>query len=293
MRIYLVPEGSSTIAGLIEKFGSGPNVLLSFIRANADFRNFLHTYRSRLGKVMLDSGAFSEMEGTAKVDLDSYLDYLKGCGALFDHCINLDVEPDNYDVRMWNLAKLKKAGLDVLPVVHDPYAGEVDQLYDMGYRYLLLGSSWGNDTKQLDFIFNRYHQSGRYPGIRFHKLGTAIYDGLCAYPYYSSDSANFIKIGAFGEILYWNDHRESEKNGDHTDRIYFGGYEKPKAVRGQAYYEYAFLGQLEDFLWKTFEYRLTDLEGPSGAAKRWQVNGKYLLDLQERLTRRFQGEGAE
>jgi hypothetical protein len=148
-----------------------------------------------------------------------------------------------------------------------------------------LGSSWGKDRKQLDFIFNRYFYSGRYPGIRFHKLGTAGYDGLCDYPYYSSDSANFIKIGAFGEIFFWNEGREPDENGDQTDRIYFGGYERPKSIKAPVYYEYPFLGQLEDYLWKTFEYRLSDLEGPSGSVRRWQVNGKYLLDLQDRMTR--------
>jgi hypothetical protein len=285
MRIYLVPEGSSTIADLIARFDPRPNVLLSFLRVNADFRNFLHTHRPKLGKIMLDSGAYSEMAGTKKVDLSTYHSYLNGCGTLFDYCINLDVEPDHYDVRMWNLAKLRQTGLDILPVVHDPYAGEIDQLYDMGYRYLLLGSSWGNDRKQLDFIFSRYHSSGKYPGILFHKLGTASYDGLCSYPYYSSDSANFIKIGALGEVLFWNEHREPDEIGDLTDRVYFGGYQKPKSAKGPAYHEYPHLGHLEDWLWTTFEYKLSDIEGPSGAVRRWIVNGKYILDLQDRMTK--------
>jgi len=29
--------------------------------------------------------------------------YLDGCRSLFNYCINLDIEPENYDVRMWNL----------------------------------------------------------------------------------------------------------------------------------------------------------------------------------------------
>jgi len=62
--------------------------------------------------------------------------------------------------------------MDVLPVIHDPYAGEIDQLYDMDtgtFYWLLLGK----DTKQLDFIFNRYHHSRKYRDL-FHKLGTAL-----------------------------------------------------------------------------------------------------------------------
>jgi hypothetical protein len=285
MKIFLVPPGSEIIVDLIKRFNPTPNVLLSFVRVNAYFRNVLHTHRQKIGKVMLDSGAFSEMEGTTKVDLDSYLVYLKGCATLFDYCINLDVEPENYDVRMWNLAKLRQAALDVLPVVHDPYAGEIDELYDMGYRYILLGSSWGNDRKQLDFIFNRYHYSGKYPGILFHKLGTASYNGLIDYPYYSSDSANFVKVGGMGVILFWNEGRDPEPNGDHTDEVYFGGYQVPTSPKCPAYYDYRFLGQLEDYLWKTFGYRITDILGPSGAGQRWIVNGKYLLDLQERMTK--------
>ena len=48
--------------------------------------------------------------------------------------------------------------------------------------------------------------------------------------------------------------------------------------------DYPFLGEFEDYLWRTFEYRLSDIEGPSGATKRWIVNGKFVLDLEERMT---------
>ena len=44
---------------------------------------------------------------------------------------------------MWNLLKLRKVCPNILPVVHDPYSGEIDQLYDDGYHYILIGSSDG------------------------------------------------------------------------------------------------------------------------------------------------------
>jgi len=284
MLIYLVVNGINTIVELNKRFGVKPHYLTSFIRVGLDFSHYLHTHRHRIGKIMLDSGAYSEMVGTAIADFDSYLAYLKPCSPFFNYCINLDKDPENYDVRMWNLAKLKSEGLDVLPCVHDPYAGEIDQLYDMGYSYILLGSSWGKDRKQLDFIFNRYYYSGKYPGIKLHKLGTATYNGLYDYPYYSSDSATFVHIGGMGEVLYWNEHREPKPNGDQTDLVYFGGFQTNRSKRSPDWYNYSYIGEFEDYVWKTFEYRLSDLEGPEGAVKRWIVNGKYTLDLQELMT---------
>ena len=289
MHIYLVLpwNGIRTAKELIERFDARPNMLLSYARAGNEFGLYLRTYRRQLGKIMLDSGAFSEMAGTQKIDLESYINYLVPCHDLFDYCVNLDVEPEKYDVRMWNLAKLKRAGLDVLPVVHDPYAGEIDELYDMGHHYLLLGSSWGSDRKQLDFIFGRNVQSGKYPGIKFHKLGTATYKGLCEYPYYSSDSAGFVLQGGYGDVLFWNEHREPNPNGDCTDWIYFGGRKESPSSRSEKYADYPYLGQLEDYLWRTFEYGLSDLEGSLGAVKRWIVNGKYTLDLEKRMTEKY------
>lgn len=288
MNFYLVPPDIGIIREVIQRFDPTPYILLSFVRVGQDFGHFLYTYRSKLGKIMIDSGAYSEMQGTLSVDLDTYLAYVEPCGHLFDYCVNLDVEPQNYDVRMWNLAKLKRVCSNVLPVVHDPYAGEIDQLYDMGHHYILLGSTWGNDRKQLDFIFNRYVYSGRFPNIRFHKLGTTTYVGLCEYPYYSCDSAAFIKVGGFGNIFFWNENREPDDNGDCTDLIYFGGRDLPESKRCPIYYNYRHIGQLEDYLWKVFEYRISDIEGSPGATGRWIVNAKYMLDLQERITRLHQ-----
>jgi len=285
MKLYLVPPGIGIIAELIKRFDPKPNVLLSYARVSHDFGNFIHTYRPKLGKLMLDSGAYSEMKDTMKIDLGSYTAFLKGAGHLFDYTINLDVEPENYDVRMWNLAKLRKVCPNILPVVHDPYSGEIDQLFGDGYHYILIGSSDGRNRAQQDFIFDRYVYSNRFPGLRLHKLGTTSYNTFSEYPYYSGDSTSFVAAGGVGQVMYWNEHREPDLNGNHTDTIYFGGYDFEDTGHCQVYYNYPYIAKFEDYIWKTFEYRLPDLEGPPGAMKRWVVNGKYTLDLQERLTR--------
>ena len=285
MEFFLVPPGIGIISELIRRFDVKPNVLLSYARVGQDFGNFIHGNRPRLGDLMVDSGAYSEMKDTLKINLDQYTAFLKGAGHLFDYTINLDVEPENYDRRMWNLLKLRKVCPNILPVVHDPYSGEIDQLYDDGYHYILIGSSDGRNRAQQDFIFNRYVYSNRFPGLRLHKLGTTSYNTFSEYPYYSGDSTSFVQAGGFGQVMYWNNDREPDDNGNCTDVIYFGGYEFQDTNRCQVYYNYRFINQYEDYLWHTFEFRLTDLLGPSGATNRWIVNGKYTLDLEKRLTR--------
>lgn len=285
MIIYFVKPDFRILSESIERFKCVLHVLLSFAHVDRSFSTYLHAYRKKIGRIMADSGAYTEMEGGRVIDLNSYISWLRVVRPLFDFCINLDVEPDNYNVRMWNLAKIEEAGIDALPVVHDPYAGEIDQLYDMGYTYILIGSTWGNDRKQLDFIFNRYYYSGRYPEIRFHKLGSALYSTLAGYPFFSSDSATYAHDAGFGNVLFWNDHREPDSDGDRTDTIYFGGQERAMLNDEHIYYEYPYLGEFEDYLWKTFEYRLTDLLGSEESIERRIVIVKYTLDLQERMTR--------
>ena len=284
MKIYLVPNSIIIVTEIADRFQCRPDVLLSYVYRGPHFTHFLRLYRHKIEGLMLDSGAYSQMAGTTMVNLGAYVAFLKSCGHLFDYCINLDTDPENYDIRNWNLARLKKEGFNVLPVIHDPYAGEIDQLYDKGYRYILIGSSHGNDRKQLDFIFNRYFYGGKFPDVKFHKLGTATYATLFEYPFYSSDSATFAHVGALGDVLFWNEYREPNPNGDRTDFIYFGG-RSGVACKGKDYQHYPYIHQFEDYLWKTFEYSLGDLKGALGAVQRWIVNARYTLDLRDRMTR--------
>jgi hypothetical protein len=288
MKIYIVPPSVDIVTEIADRFKCRPNVLLSYVYRGPHFTRYLRVYRHKIGSLMLDSGAYSQMAGTTTVSLEAYVAFLKSCGNLFDYCINLDTDPGNYDIRNWNLARLKKEGFNTLPVVHDPYAGEIDQLYDQGYRYILIGSSHGNDRRQLDFIFNRYFFSGKFPDILFHKLGTTTYATLSEYPFYSSDSATFAHVGGFGDVLFWNEYRGPNSNGDRTDYVYFGG-RKDVVSKGAIYEDYPFIHQLEDYLWRAFEYSLTDLKGASGASQRWIVNARYTLDLEERFTRMHGG----
>jgi len=285
MKIYLVQPDPMYILELNQRFGRKPNVMVSFADVGTHFSYFTHAYRPRIGKLMLDCGAYSEMKGTAKVELESYGNYLKPCAALFNYCIAFDLPTEDYDARMWNLARLQKVARNLLPVVHDPFAGEIDSLYDMGHHYILLGSSQGNDRKQLDFIFRRYYYSERFPGLRFHKLGTATYPTLSAYPFYSSDSAGYAIVGGQGKVVFWNNAREPNANGDRTDKFYCGG----RDIRGNAEYrpytDHPHLGEFEDYVWSTFRYRISDIIGPSKSDQRKLVNAKYTLDLEEVLTK--------
>ena len=285
MEIYLASPEITHILEMHKRFHRKPNVLLSFADVRTHFGHFVHTYRSRINKLMLDSGAFSEMRGTATVELDPLANYLKPCAGKFNYCVTLDINPEDYDLRMWNQAKLEEVAPNVLSAVHDPYAGEIDVLYDMGHQYILLGSSQGNDKRVLDFIFNRYHYSGRFPGIRFHKLGTATYPTLSGYPFCSSDSARYAKAGGDGKALFWNITREPSANGDRTDEFYCGG-RKIGANRGyRNYTEHPHLGEFEDYLWETFRFRISDIVGRSKFDQRKLVNAKYMLDLEDVLTK--------
>lgn len=286
MDIYLVEPPIQILNFLSSNFECKPNVLLSYARwQDFDFSLYTHAYRKKFGKLMLDSGAYTHMQGRINIEIHDYTSFLRSCSNLFDYVINLDIDTENEDVRMWNLRKLEKNGVsNILPVVHAPYSGEIEELYERGYTYQLLGSTFGSADRQLDYIFNRYFHSGRFPGIMFHKLGTSTYKGLSKYPYRSCDSTYLMRIGGMGNVLYWNPYRESDKNGDQTDVIYFGGFIRNKLPEAIDYSHYSYLDQFRSYLWQNFGFDLTDIHGQDKALNRWIVNAKYMVDLETRIT---------
>jgi len=155
------------------------------------------------------------------VDLEAYVAFLKSCGNLFDYCINLDTDPEITTSGTGTWARLKQEGFNVLPVVHDPYAGEIDQLYGQGHRYILIahptamtGNSW---TSSLIVIFT----AGSF------RISDSI--SWAPRPMPPSRSTPSIQrqrhlcpCGGFGDVLFWNEYREPNPNGDRTDYIYLG-----------------------------------------------------------------------
>ncbi len=79
-------------------------------------------YRPTWRRIMLDSGAFSEMTTGKAVDLGAYIEYAQAHGRAYDHIVNLDVisgdVAERVDAGKRNLARMRDAGLDPLPVFH-------------------------------------------------------------------------------------------------------------------------------------------------------------------------------
>ena len=121
------------------------NILLSYAMLNHEVSDILHTYRHKIGKIILDSGTWTlnKAKGVEvkHLTLDNYMRYLKRYGHLFDFYFNFDSDftESGTEINQYNQMVLEGVGLTPVPVVHDIYGPEIDQYIKAGYKRIALG----------------------------------------------------------------------------------------------------------------------------------------------------------
>ncbi len=132
---------------LYDKTGIKANVMISYPYLEGNASKATKVYRGIIGKLYLDSGAFSSFTGKFKVSRHEYALYLKRYGHLFDEYFNLDDKFDDAAHNLENQYYLEGELGDVrkpIPVIHDPENPFMElQVYaEMGHNYILLSALW-------------------------------------------------------------------------------------------------------------------------------------------------------
>lgn len=136
--------------------------------------------------------------------ITQYAKYVKPREKNWDWYVTFDY---THDPKIcWDMVKyLEKKGLTPVPVVHGGQSTEWFRRYcEEGYSLIGLGGmaqrqGYKRARKVLDEIFNI---AARYKNINLHGFGVTSLSLLFMYPWYSVDSASWVKAAAYGSILY-------------------------------------------------------------------------------------------
>lgn len=137
--------------------------------------------------------------------MDRYAKFIKEYSIAIDLYSNVDVI--GHPGLTWRNQKYLEGehGLKPVPVVHYQTSRTWLEMYvDAGYKLIALGGMVGNQSKVecirwVDDCFNLVCSNPeRLPCVKLHGFGITNYDCLIRWPWYSVDSASWIKNSAFG-----------------------------------------------------------------------------------------------
>ena len=290
-RYYQASLNMEVFLRFIERFPDKVvNILLSFAMLTHEASDFLHTYRDKIGKIILDSGTWTlnKAKGSeAKyITLDNYMRYLKRFGHLFDFYINFDSDftESGTEINQYNQMVLEDAGLHPVPVVHDIYGPEIDQYIKAGYKTVALGSS------QIRTQGDMAHVTRRFDGtdIEIHTLGKSGWKLLAYFPLSSSDSAMWAREGGYGYLCWLNPKRKGD---DKTDRIYLEEFLSVSNSHKYSYFTYEYKEDFDAYLLNTFGLKYYDFFGKGFAYNKMLVNMYYYVMLEEEINKIHQKFG--
>jgi hypothetical protein len=180
-----------------------------------------------IGKMFLDSGAFgfhykycydpktgnrdfSVYETDAFWDyVDEYCNFILSNFSAFDFYANMDAirNPE----LSWKVLKYMEAkGLHPIPVIHKGASIAIlERHLEAGYDYIGLGGvgkySFDNLKGYIEWADKLWNvlapkSNDRHPIVRVHGFAMTAYRLLMRYPWYSTDSASWLKAAAYGNL---------------------------------------------------------------------------------------------
>lgn len=163
----------------------------------------------------------------------SYVKFVKKFDHAIDYYANIDVI-FNPELSWQNLKRLESMGINPVPVIHHGTPVKwIEKHLEEGYEYLGIGGLGQEVTKAqyyswADKVFEILcpASNGYQPIARTHGFAMTSYDLIMRYPWWSVDSASWIKAAAYGMIYIPKKHngsfayfREAKVSGE-TQRVF-------------------------------------------------------------------------
>lgn len=257
MKIFHAISNAEIVPVFYDKTGIKPNILISYAYQEGNISKLVKTYRSMIGSLYLDSGAFSVFTGASKMDVREYAAFLNRYGDNFDACFTMDDRFDdaehNLDNQLFLEQELSRKSWKPIPVIHDylqPVA-EFRMYVGLEHKYIALGSL-GARRKISRQVIEEIQKE--FPTIKIHMFGQLNMKLLKQYRPYSADSAGWAhQAGIGGTVYYWR--ATDNKRYSYS----YGGADSNKVTHIK---NSPFWGEIEDFLHKTFQYTYNDLHNP-------------------------------
>ena len=265
------------------------NVLRSFGMLDNQNYDYILKHKDKVGSLILDSGTWSLNNAkmpSPGTNLSNYIRFVTLFGSYFDFYFNFDSDFSNsgFGNNLGDLLEMKKAGLDPVPVVHDIFGSEIGYYIKNGYKRVALGSKQITTLDDLEYAMNKFQGTG----IKIHLFGNARFDFLTKFPIYSADTGEWVHMGKYGHILYWNPKKEEVNK---TDKIYLEEYLQRLDKKKVTLSNYEFREDLEKYLDETLGITYRDLLSPGNAYTKMLVNTHYYAQLEDAINRIHQQNG--
>jgi hypothetical protein len=281
MRIFQASLALPVLKRHYQIFNEPLNVLLSVPLVGKDMKLFLIEYRHMSDRIIADSGAWSVAKGNSNFTIEQLIPRLKRWeGKLFLY-FNLDTDfsDHGFNNNYANQLRMEKEGLHPVPVIHNFFNEEIDFYVESGkYPWLALGSS--QSTNYADFKYAIDRIKWKDPNIRIHWFGGSKFEWLVNTPVASCDTSSWAKAGGFGNVYYWNAHKEGLNR---TDRIYVGGYMNDEDDGTYHFVTYKWRYEVEKYLRETFGFEYADLCGYNDKFNMQLVNARFYAELERRV----------
>ena len=259
------------------------NVLLSYGTRSNDYYRMMTTNRNHISGLILDSGAFSKNFSNSQKDitLQGFITYCKHFGKHFDYIFNYDEDfnMDGFETNLMNMRKLEKAGIKVVPVVHDYIGSKVREIdYYIKKKYPIISFGYSEHKKKnkhanIAFAVKKIVEAG----LKVHLLGLTHPSILGKYPIHYADSSSWGQEAMYGNIIWWNPSRQSE---DKTDRVRFIDRNDTTKRWSHHIENYPDRKAFETYLKDEFNFSIIDVYGHNKEYKRQIANVHYFVKAQ-------------
>ncbi len=169
------------------------------------------TQRHLLLPVCLDSGAFSAFRRKQPIEVDSWIEFLRGLRKVYPQVlyVNLDVIPQHGEdtgresYRNWT--RMRKAGLSPMPVYHPTTNISWLKRYLDQTDYIGLGAmARVPDRKRIVFLDRLWRdylldKDGK-PKVKVHGMGLTSFALMSRYPWHSFDSTSYLQPAVYGKV---------------------------------------------------------------------------------------------
>lgn len=239
------------------------NILLSYATTNYNYYKMIIEERHLISSLILDSGAYTlnnaDSTNQKEISLESFKDYCLVLKDKFDFIFNFDEDftRSGYEINKRNQEILEKAGVQVVPVVHDYKGRESKELNEYIKSYDLIALGFSDDKKNSKVLKNTV-QKIKDAGKKVHLLGVSSYDRLKDLPADYCDSSNWAQAQVFGFMYYWD---ESDKANNPEKKFRFNDYE-PRLADNIPYFEdFSRRDEVEAYLKNELGIKYRDLYG--------------------------------
>lgn len=198
---------------LINKY-KPPHVLFSFASANEACTSYISSPHCK--GYLLDSGAFSFLQGKKHVDFDRYVDeYIDFINALkVDHFFEMDID------KIVGLPKVEefrrriesRTGKQPIPVFHRERGKEYFMDMCKHYPYVAIGGmTMGAIRNQYNKVLPWFIETAHEYGAKIHGLGFTDFGHVERCRFDTVDSTSWIVGGKFGNIYEIRDGYPKQK----------------------------------------------------------------------------------